>query len=185
MTSSLPHHVPAGALVAVYPRWSLRMRRVFSQARDAVWTAITDPDQVAQWAPFRPDRNLGSTGPVRLQQIDGSDVASDGEVWEEVSHESLTYLWGADQLRFGLSDDDGGTSLTLTQIFDDRNAAASMAAGWHICLNALELLLAGKDVPSVVGENAMQYGWEELERQYEEMFEDQNDESIPGDQTEE
>lgn len=185
MTSSLPHHPPAAALVAVYPRWTLRMQRKFPQDRDAVWAAITEPDKVARWTPFRPDRNLASTGPVRITQIDGSDEMFDSEVREEISHESLVYTWGADQLRFGLSDADSGTSLTLTQVFDDRNVAASMAAGWHICFGALELMLDGENVPSVVGEDAMQHGWEDLQREYEAMFDEQTDESIPEDQTEE
>jgi uncharacterized protein YndB with AHSA1/START domain len=183
MTTELPQHTPAAALVAVYPRWTLRLQRTFPQDRDAVWAAITEPDKVAQWTPFRPDRNLGSTGPVRIKQIDGSNEVFDSEVREEISHESLTYLWGSDQLRFSLTDANGGTSLTLAQTFDNRNAAASMAAGWHLCLSALELLLEGKEVPSVVGMKAMDYGWEDLSREYEARFSDQTDTSIPDDET--
>lgn len=51
----------------------------------------------------------------------------------------------------------------------------------------MELLLAGKDVPSVTGEKAKEYGWAELQREYEALFdaervdervhEDEDDES--------
>lgn len=185
MTSKLPQHPASAALVAIYPHWTLRLRRTFAQDRGAVWRALTDPEQIARWAPYRPDRNIATEGPVRLEPLDGSGEPLDGQVLDTVPDETLTYTWGSDQLRFGLSDDQDGVALTLGHNMDDRNSAASVAAGWHICLAALELLLAGKDVPSVVGENAMDHGWEDLQREYEAMFDEQNDESIPGDQTEE
>lgn len=183
MTASLPHHPASASLVASPPHWTLRLQRTFPQDRDTVWTAITEPDQVAKWTPFRPGRNLGSTGPVRIKQIDGSDEVFDSEVRAVARPESLTYLWGADQLRFGLADSGGKTILTLAQTFDDRNMAASMAAGWHLCLGALELLLNGKDVPSVVGMNAMEFGWQDLEQRYQALFHGQTDTSNPDDQT--
>lgn len=185
MTKSLPEHAAAASLVANPPHWTLRLQRTFPQSRDAVWHAITDPGAVAQWTPVRPDRSLASTGPVRLTAVDGSDQVHDSQVRSVTAPESLTYMWGEDQLRFSLFEEHNGTLLTLAHTMDDHNAAASTAAGWHLCLGALELLLNGEDVPSVVGENAKQYGWADLERAYREMFEDQTDTSVPGDQTDE
>jgi uncharacterized protein YndB with AHSA1/START domain len=185
MTSALPQHPASASLVASPPHWTLRLQRTFAQDRDTVWAAITEPDKVARWTPFRPGRNLGSTGPVRIQQVDGSDGTFDSEVRAVSRPESLTYLWGSDQLRFGLAETDGKTVLTLAQTFDNRNMAASMAAGWHLCLAALELLLNGEDVPSVVGKNAMAFGWQDLEEQYNDMFRSQGEARHPDDQTEE
>jgi hypothetical protein len=122
---------------------------------------------------------------VRITQIDGSDEVFDSDVRTVTRPESLTYLWGSDQLRFGLVDSVDKTTLTLAQTFDDRNMAASMAAGWHLCLGALELLLNGEKVPSVVGMNAMEFGWQDLEQRYQDLFHDQTDASNPDDQTEE
>ncbi len=53
------------------------------------------------------------------------------------------------------------------------------AAGWHLCFAALEMLLAGQDAPSVVGEKAMDYGWKELEQQYRDFFDEKGDVSEP------
>lgn len=185
MTSNLPQHPPSANLVATYPRWILHLQRDLPHDRDTIWQAITEPDKVSRWAPFRPDRNLATEGPVRLEPVDGSGEAFDAEVLDALPPESLSYSWGTDQLRFSLMDADDGIRLTLAHTMDDRNSASSLAAGWHMCLGALELLLKGKDVPSVVGENAKEHGWDDLQREYEAMFEEQTDESIPGDQTEE
>jgi uncharacterized protein YndB with AHSA1/START domain len=188
MTTTLPKHPANASLIPNYPHWTLRLQRTFSQDRDALWAAITEPDKVAQWTPFRPDHTLGTSGPVRLEPVDGGEETLDSEVREVTYPQSLTYLWGSDQLRFGLTDAaaeaEGETTLTLAQTFADRNMAASLAAGWHICLGALELLLEDKEVPSVVGQKAMDYGWEELERQYRAIFEEQLDSFRPADRTE-
>jgi uncharacterized protein YndB with AHSA1/START domain len=185
MTTALPYHAVAGSLVATPPRWRLSLQRTFPQDANAIWEAVTDPDQVAAWTPFRPDRNLATEGPVRLAPVDGSDESHDSMVLETTPHESLTYFWGTDQLRFTLINNDEGTTLTIIHTFDDHNFAPSMAAGWHLCLGALELLLQGNEVPSVVGENAKAFGWEDLEAAYSALFESQTDRSIPDDQTEE
>jgi uncharacterized protein YndB with AHSA1/START domain len=186
MTTILPEHPANASLIPNYPHWTLRLQRTFQQDRDAVWAAITEPDKVAQWTPFRPNHNLGTSGPVRLKQIDGGDETLDSEVREVTHPESLTYLWGTDQLRFGLADaaTGKGTALTLAQTFDNRSMAGSLAAGWHICLGALELLLKGEEAPPVVGEKAKAYGWEELEQQYRALFEEQLEASRPADRTE-
>jgi uncharacterized protein YndB with AHSA1/START domain len=185
MTTSLPHHDPAASLVANPPHWTLRLQRTFTHGRDAVWQAITDPDAIERWAPFRPDRAMTSTGPVRLSAVDGSDEVHDSQVRSVTPPESLTFHWGDDQLRFSLFEEDGGTLLTLAHTLDDHNIAGSIAAGWHLCLGALELLLDGKEVPSVVGESAKAFGWDELERAYEALFNEQMDASIPEDRTDE
>jgi uncharacterized protein YndB with AHSA1/START domain len=185
MTTSLPEHAAAASLVANPPHWTLRLQRTFPQDRNAVWHAITDPDALAQWTPIRPDRALSSTGPVRLTAVDGSDEVHDSQVRSVTAPESLTYLWGDDQLRFSVFEESDGTLLTLAHTMDDHNAAASTAAGWHLCLGALELLLDGQDVPSVVGENAKAFGWDELERAYRRLFDEQTDASNPDDQTDE
>ncbi len=99
--------------------------------------------------------------------------------------ESLTYMWGDDELRFSVFEEDDGTLLTLAHTMSDHETAASTAAGWHLCLAALEMLLNGDEVPSVVGENARQYGWDELDEAYRALFDDQTDHAVPGDETDE
>jgi len=43
---------------------------------------------------------------------------------------------------------------------------AQFAAGWHICLDRMELRLAGADVRAIRGAEAREHGWEELRDAY-------------------
>jgi uncharacterized protein YndB with AHSA1/START domain len=179
MTSKLPTHPVKATLHADNFNWKLHMNRQFTQDQSAVWDAITKADQVAQWTPFRPHHDLLSTGDVWLTPTDGGGEDLQGRVLEVRSPSSLHYLWGTDHLRFELEPTEKGTLLTFAHTFTDRNAAPSLAAGWHLCLAALEMLLDGKDVPSVVGMKAMDYGWEDLEREYRDFFNEKGDASEP------
>ena len=40
------------------------------------------------------------------------------------------------------------------------------AAGWHVCLDVLEPVLGGEDVPRRVGQDALAGGWEALRDKY-------------------
>lgn len=170
MKTKLPSHPVAATLYADYPHWVLRMTRDFPHEPGRLWEAITKADLVARWAPFRPEHDLISPGDVWLTQLDDGDEPVQGRVIEAHSPSSLIYLWVSDRLRFDVIPTDDGAALGFSHSFDDRNSAASLAAGWHLCFGALELLLDGKEVPSVIGENARAYGWENLERQYAEML---------------
>ncbi|HWV24611.1 MAG TPA: SRPBCC domain-containing protein [Thermomicrobiales bacterium] len=172
MTHELPE-TPVGA--TLHPgnlNWTLHMHRSFAQGQGAVWDAITKADLVGQWTPFRPASDLVATGDIWLTPTDGETGDIQGHVLEVNPPSSLRYLWGSDELRFEVSPEDGKTMLDFAHTFEDRNSASKIAAGWHICLAALELLLAGGEVPSVVGQNALKYGWEELEREYDALFTD-------------
>jgi hypothetical protein len=57
----------------------------------------------------------------------------------------------------------GGTRLTLwTNI--GRRFISMGAAGWHICFDVLERLLAGEPIGRIVGLEAMKFGWQRLPR---------------------
>lgn len=172
MTTKLPQHPVEATLHPDNLNWTLHMHRTFPQDQNAVWDAITKADLVGQWMPFRPHGDFVATGDVWLTPTDGGNEDMEGNVLNVNAPASLRYRWGTDELRFELTPGDKGTTLDFAHTFDDRNSAAKIAAGWHICFGALHLLLAGKDVPSVVGQNAMNYGWEELEREYSALFED-------------
>ena len=44
------------------------------------------------------------------------------------------------------------------------------AAGWHICFDVLERLLAGDPVGRIVGGDAMKFGWPRLHAEYARQF---------------
>lgn len=172
MTTRLPDYPVAATLHPGNLNWTLHMHRVFSSDQAAVWNAITNADLVSQWMPFHPSADLVATGDVWLTPVADDEQDVQGHVLEVVPPSSLRYLWVADELRFEVLPEDEGTELQFAHTFEDRNSAARFAAGWHLCLSALTLLLAGKEVPTVVGQKALDHGREELEREYEALFAD-------------
>lgn len=58
----------------------------------------------------------------------------------------LEYTWGESLLRWESRPVDQGCLLVFTHTFDTPHEAATFAAGWHVCLDALESALAGEPV---------------------------------------
>ncbi len=52
----------------------------------------------------------------------------------------------------------------------DRDPAAMNAAGWHLCLDVLDGVLSGAATSRVVGEAALDHGWEALRDRYAELL---------------
>ena len=44
--------------------------------------------------------------------------------------------------------------------------APKVAAGWHLCLVVAERLLDGEPIEPIVGEQAREYGWDDLHDAY-------------------
>jgi len=153
-------------------RTTLVFRRDLAHPPARVWTALTDPDEVARWAPFRPDRDLGRAGAVVLEMIDGmSDERLASEVTRAVAPELLEYTWADGVVRWELAPRGQGTRLTLRHAVDDPDWLPKLAAGWHLCLVVADGLMAGRDMPSMAGERAMDHGWQDLHDAYERALE--------------
>jgi uncharacterized protein YndB with AHSA1/START domain len=135
---------------------------------ELVWAALTEPQQLQQWAPYITDRNLGSTGPATLTMIDG-DVRVElplAEVRVAEPPTLLEYTWGADLLRWELAPLPNGTRLTLRHTVADRDMLSKVAAGWHLCLDVADLLLDGRLIGPIRGAKALDYGWDKLRDAY-------------------
>jgi len=148
--------------------WTLVFVRDLDHPREKVWAALTEPDQLRQWAPFDADRNLGDGGEVKLKMIDW-EAAVDlppANVRRAERPQLLEYTWGEDLLRWELEPTDAGTRLTLRHTVTDRDGLAKMAAGWHLCLVVAEHLLDGAPIPPIRGSKATDYGWDRLHEEY-------------------
>jgi uncharacterized protein YndB with AHSA1/START domain len=160
---------PVGAsLVADGADWVLIVERTLAHPSAPVWAALTEVDQLASWGPFRPDRGLTSPGTVQLTML-GVDppLVLEGRVLEVAAPSLLVLEWGADVLRWELTEEDGASHLVLRHRFSDRDEAASYAAGWDLCITALGALLAGAAMSSVAGDAALAHGWHDLKEHYE------------------
>ena len=84
--------------------------------------------------------------------------------------EVLEYKWGGFDMRWELEASGGGTRLTLWHNIDRRFISWG-AAGWHICFDVLERLLAGEPIGRIVGAGAMKFGgWQRLNAEYAKQF---------------
>jgi len=145
--------------------------RHLRHAPSAVWAALTDPERLRQWAPFTTDRDLGQVGAVTITMIDGetTDVSA-ARVTRCEPPSLLEYTWGDDVLRWELEAAGPGTRLTLHHTLENRSDLPRVAAGWHICLVVAERLLDGHPIGPIVGNDAMNYGWQALHDRYAETL---------------
>ncbi|WP_059011348.1 SRPBCC domain-containing protein [Streptomyces specialis] len=172
MTDALPLHDEQAELVTTDDRWALSLDRVLPHPVEAVWAALTRAEQVPAWAPFAPTRDLDSPGPVGLPETPDAEPGAPAEVRRADRDRLLVLTRDRDELRFELTPDVTGTLLRLTHTFTDRSRAPAYAAGWHLCLAALDGTLAGLELPKVTGDAARAHGWDELHDRYGTLLEE-------------
>lgn len=160
----LPVHLErAGA------RTTLVLERDFSHPPALLWAALTDPAQLATWAPFDAERNLGGVGPVSLTQP-GTGAARAPVTHDQVRQAErprvLEHSWDDDLLRWELEPRGSGTRMTLRHSTLHAEHAAKLAAGWQICTDVLDLALSGEPIGRLVGDAARAHGWQRLHDAY-------------------
>jgi uncharacterized protein YndB with AHSA1/START domain len=151
--------------------WTLVLVRLLRHSPVMVWQALTDPAHLAEWAPFDADRNLGAVGPVKLTTVGmPTPLVSEAIVKKAEAPRLLEYSWGGKDLRWQLEPLGGGTRLTLWHNIN-RGYISWGAAGWHICFDVLERLLAGQPIGRMVGQEAVKFdGWQRLNAEYAKQF---------------
>jgi uncharacterized protein YndB with AHSA1/START domain len=150
--------------------WTLVLVRELRHPPIKIWQALTDPAQLREWAPFEADRSLASIGPVTLTVVGSpTPVISETRVTRADPPKVLEYQWGGNDLRWQLEPIADGTRLTLWHNIDRRYISMG-AAGWHICIDVLDRLVAGKPLGRIVGGEAMKYEWARLNTEYAKQF---------------
>lgn len=151
--------------------WTLILVRELRHSPDKVWQALIDPAQLREWAPFEVDGSLGHAGAtVKLTTV-GAPYVSDTRVIRADAPKVLEYNWGDKDLRWELEPQAGGTRLTLWHNIDRRYISMG-AAGWHICFDVMDHLLAGAPIGRLVAADALKFeGWQRLNTEYAKQFE--------------
>lgn len=148
-------------------RWTLVFVWMLRHPPETVWKALTEPEELRRWAPYTADRDLSTTGEATLTMIDGeTEQDLPARVIRAEAPTLLEHTWATDLLRWELTPTDTGTRLTLRHTVDDHEWTPKVAAGWHLCLVVAELLLEGEPIEPIRGEDALNYGWEELHDAY-------------------
>ena len=152
-------------------RWTLVFVRDFRHPPEKVWAALTEPEQLREWAPYTVDRDLGKVGDATFTMIDG-DESEDlpASVRCAEPPRLLEHTLGDDLLRWELTATGIGTRMTLRHTLGDRDWIPKIAAGWHLCLVVAEHLLDGRPIGPIRGEGARQYGWDDLHDAYAEKL---------------
>ena len=152
-------------------KWTLVLVRELKHPPTKVWTALTDPQHLREWAPFDSDRSLGSVGTAQLTTVGApKPMVSEAKVTRADEPELLEFNWGGQDIRWQLEPLGGGTRLTLWHNIDRRFIAMG-AAGWHLCIDVLDRLVAGAPVGRIVGPDAMKFeGWQRLHAEYAQQF---------------
>jgi len=151
--------------------WTLVLVRDLSHPPTKVWAALTDPEQLREWAPFDSDRSLARVGSAQLSTVGApTPQVSEIQVKRAEAPKVLEYNWGTQDLRWELEPrDGGGTRLTLWHTIDRRFISMG-AAGWQICFDVLERYLAEAPIGRIVGAEAMKFGWPRLNAEYAKQF---------------
>src|SRR5262249_20073969 len=151
--------------------WTLVLVRELHHPPEKVWQALTDPAHLREWAPFEADTNLGTAGvAAKLTKVRAPmQQVTETTVSRAEAPQVLEYKWGGNAIWWQLEAVGGGTRLTLWHKIDRRFISMG-AAGWHICLDVLERLLAGKPIGRIVGADAMKFGWQRLNAEYARQF---------------
>jgi uncharacterized protein YndB with AHSA1/START domain len=153
--------------------WTLVLVRELRHPPTTVWQALTDPAQLSEWAPFDADRSLATVGPVKLTTIGAPApyATTETQVKRADPPKALEYSWGGGDMRWELEPmGAGGTRLTLWSNIN-RGWISAGAAGWHICFEVLDRLLAGAPLGRMVGPELMKFdGWQRLNADYAKQF---------------
>jgi len=146
--------------------------RELRHSPEKVWQALTDPEQLREWAPFDADGSLATAGStVKLTTVGAPALhVTETKVTCADAYKALEYSWGGGDMRWELEALDSGTRLTLwTSI--DRRFIAMGAAGWHICFDVLDHLLGGDPIGRLAGGDALKFdGWQRLHAEYAREF---------------
>jgi uncharacterized protein YndB with AHSA1/START domain len=152
-------------------KWTLVLVRELRHPPARVWTALTEPEHLREWAPFDADRSLGAVGTAMLTAVGApARAVSETRVKRADAPRVLEFDWGGQDIRWELEPLGGGTRLTLWHNIDKRYIAMG-AAGWHICIDVLDRTLAGQATGRIVGPDAMKFGgWQRLHAEYAKQF---------------
>lgn len=153
-------------------KWTLILIRELRHSPEKVWQALTEPAHLREWAPFDADAALSTTGAsVKLTTVAAPTTqVSETRVTRADAPKLLEYNWGPQELRWELEPLGSGTRLTLWHNIDRRFIAWG-AAGWHICFDVLDRMLAGDPIGRTVGPGVMKLGgWQRLTAEYAEQL---------------
>lgn len=133
----------------------LRFERRLAHPPEKVFRAISDPAELRHWFPATVETELRPGAPITFAFEQHEIDALRGEVLEVEPPKLLVYTWGDDVLRWEIVPEGGGCRLFFSQTLAEGGASGGVpgtarnAAGWEVCLAALQARLDGEPAPNV------------------------------------
>jgi uncharacterized protein YndB with AHSA1/START domain len=132
-----------GIFVDFDGRPSVRFERTYSHRPERVWSAITEPGELAHWFPATVSLEPRVGGTIEFTDDPDVDPRSGTILAFDPPHR-LAYTWGGDELHFRLEPTEtGGCTLTFVNVLEAHDSAARNAAGWTVCLAELDKHVSG------------------------------------------
>lgn len=126
----------------------LRFERYLEHTVERVWSALTDPEQLAQWlAAAEIDPAPGGRFELHFSNVDHTQA---GRVIRYEPPNLFEHTFGDDAngvVRWELNDDGDGCLLKLSHTVYETSEMANFMSGWHAHLELLEALLQGDPQP--------------------------------------
>jgi uncharacterized protein YndB with AHSA1/START domain len=123
----------------------LRYERRLAHRPEQVWAALTEPEHLDTWFPTTIDGERATGASLKFEFPSELSVpAMEGKLLSYEPPTLFEFTWGPDTVRFELQAEQPGTLLVLTVDLEAVGKAARDGAGWHVCLEPLELELDGR-----------------------------------------
>ena len=121
--------------------------RDLQHSREKVWRAISEPQHLKVWFPTTIDGERKAGAPLTFRFPFPDAPVLEGEMLVCDPPSVMEFMWATDRLRIELEEIDGGTRLTLIDVFPEYEKAARDSGGWHACLDRMQFDLDGIEWP--------------------------------------
>ncbi|MBD2870358.1 SRPBCC family protein [Paenibacillus arenilitoris] len=136
-----------------------RFERHLKHPVEKVWSSLTENDKLKKWFSELQVDDLREGGIIKFDMQDGT--FEELEIIELKMHAVLEYTWGEDQVRFELYPESDGCRLVLIEKINRMTDHTPRdLAGWHVCLDVIEVLLDDRTIDSRKNE------WEKWYKEY-------------------
>ena len=133
-----------GTYLELDGRPAVRFERIYDHPVARVWAAVTDPDEMRHWFPSpEVEHDARTDGSITVSGDPYSPAPKTSRilVWEPPHR--FAFEWEDDELHLTLSEHARGCRLELVNILSTPGAGARNAAGWEMCLDLLDRVVAG------------------------------------------
>ena len=124
-----------------------RFERHLKHSVHEVWSYLTENEKLAMWFPELSVDELREGGIIKFDMRNGTFLEM--TITELKMQAVLEYTWGETIVRFELGEESSGCQLVLVEkISKITDHTPRDLAGWHVCLDVVEALLARTTIES-------------------------------------